>query len=192
MRDSVQVPGISLSRRGLLRTATGVVVAGALLESVAGASAAPSSSGQAGPPGAQTSDITVTITPPQGVAPLTFDASEVDFGQAASSTGSASSGAGAGKVTYKPFHITKEWDASSATIIQWLETNSIFLSIVVTFTAAAGQTTITLTNAKIVDSATTIAIKSQGEGVKDVLVTQQVLEIIFGGMAIQMPGQGAS
>jgi len=180
MDDTHQAAGFSLSRRGLLRTATGVVVAGALLESVAGASAAPPNTGQIEPRGAQASDLTVTITP-EGGAPVTFDATEIDFSQVGN-TGSVSGV----HQEFGPVQMTKHLDAVAPMIMQWCANSIVLPSIVVAFTIPAGPATISFTNARITGSS--IAVKSAGNGV-GLIDAEQIVTFTFTRIAVSVAGQ---
>ncbi len=72
---------------------------------------------------------TVTLTPSDGDSPVSFDI--YDFSSTFQQTlniGSQSGGAGAGKVTFQPFTMTKLPDASSPQLFTWLASGTALQS----------------------------------------------------------------
>jgi hypothetical protein len=95
------------------------------------------SQGPQGPAGAAAPDPTprakvvgtVTLTPDSGDSPVSFDI--YDFSstfQQTANIGSQSGGAGAGKVTFQPFTMTKLPDASSPQLFTWLASGTALQS----------------------------------------------------------------
>jgi len=154
MDDSNSNSGPSLSRRGLIRGATGVVVAGALLEAAAGslgASAAPSSGGAA----------QLTLYDGQGKQLSTIDCESWSWG---TSNPSTAGGMGNGKST-PALTITKEIDRASTILLEQEadQPTPKVAEALLTFTDAAGDAcSIDVTQIQSVSNELLMAVKSQG------------------------------
>lgn len=155
MDDSDSGNGPSLSRRGLIRGATGVVMAGALMEAAAGslgASAAPAS-GQAGK---------LTLFDANNKPIETIDVLSWSWG---ATNRVADSGGSPGGVMGNPpvLAITKEIDQSSAILLQQEAGQPRAARAVLSFTSADGQAcSIELQQIQSVSNELDMAVKRQG------------------------------
>lgn len=155
MDDSNPSSGPSLSRRGLIRGATSVVVAGALLEAAAGslgAAAAPAS-GSAGQ---------LTLFDTQGTPIRAIDVLSWSWGS--TNPSSVDQGGGSTGGSNQPMlTITKEIDEASPILLQQEAGQITIASALLSFTSADGEpSSIQLQQIQSVSNELDMAVKSQG------------------------------